>query len=66
MDFFALMEDGGEIVKERFEKGVLQAIGFKEFYPFYQAEKRGEPSESVLKTCMEVLDQHTIAYAKSQ
>jgi len=53
-----------------FEKGILQAIGYKEFHPYYQAYKAGkvEGEEEdlvgeVLSTCKEKLVIATVKFA---
>lgn len=66
--FFEEMEgDAGEVPDEMFEKGILQSIGYKEFYDFYKSVKNGEDRQEVaLKEGMDLLDLHTIQYAKYQ
>lgn len=52
---YDLMGDEGE--EDWFERGVLQAIGYKEFLKYYQSEDR---NETVLEECMKLLDLHSV------
>lgn len=50
-----------------FEKGILQAIGYKEFYPVYELYKQGKtPSEQDIFDAKLRLKQKTIDYTKYQ
>ena len=50
-----------------FEKGLLQAIGYKEFYPYYLLLKSGvPPTEGDLQQAKTRLQQKTIEYTKYQ
>ena len=50
-----------------FEKGLLQAIGYKEFYPYYQLLKSGvPPTQNDLLHAKARLKQKTIEYTKYQ
>jgi tRNA A37 N6-isopentenylltransferase MiaA len=50
-----------------FEKGLLQAIGYKEFYPYYQLLKSGvPPTHDDLQQAKARLKQKTIEYTKYQ
>jgi tRNA A37 N6-isopentenylltransferase MiaA len=50
-----------------FEKGLLQAIGYKEFYPYYLLLKSGvPPTEDDLQQAKARLQQKTIEYTKYQ
>jgi tRNA A37 N6-isopentenylltransferase MiaA len=51
-----------------FEKGLLQAIGYKEFYPYYQLLKSGvpPPTQDDLQQAKARLKQKTIEYTKYQ
>ncbi|ELR23502.1 tRNA dimethylallyltransferase [Acanthamoeba castellanii str. Neff] len=50
-----------------YTKGILQAIGYKEFAPYFAAaEKGGAEAEGALRACVAALKQRTRKYAKVQ
>ena len=60
--FWRQLRDGGEPYDE--SRGVLQAIGFKEFRPLLDVD--GEPGEDVVEQCLDTLRRNTRKYAASQ
>lgn len=62
-----------------FSKGILQSIGYKEFYPFYEKFSESDSTafenpksiknkeqKALLDNCIESLDKATVKYAKYQ